>query len=260
MQRTSTHVLSRLEGAVTEFAQGRPISSQLVSEFITSQKPVMESVHDVVYMHRLVGAVMKKPLENDIKDHLKNSSKSIIENPKSLSTPHLSVLVSCLADSHAVDKVSRRTLVMDLMDRLSQIEGPIPPRFVSRICKGLIQRKEESEYSKVNDIIAKTEISEIQINDFINIANLCMSKKFAIPEKIMRHGELLVPFMSGDQARRALAIFNKIDANSSIVSELKRNLVRRKPRRAKGLEVESAGLDEAQKAPHFEYVRKIDLR
>lgn len=259
--RVSSFVVSRIEPALHRFAEGRPLTEELVSEFALNQKPVIESVQDLVFMHRLVQAHVPSP-SNELNEFLSQSSIKIFNSLESISTSHLSVICSCLADSNPSNA---DLLEQSISELLRRTEESFPTRIVARMCKGvarLAKLRKDKDLNEVRtrlqEILETVPVIDLHVNDIIHIASA--GNLIEIPEHVMKHAEVLVPFMSDVQARRALELFTKTKGSESVVAEIKRNLVRSRPARAKRIEVDNAGLPEVGKAPHFHYVRKIDLR
>ena len=262
IHRCCTYVLSPLEVSLGQFVQGRSLSGGVVSEFIRNceKPPVVETLQDVVYLTRLVQGHVQNPAM-EIRSFLQERTNAIMQSLDEVSSTHLSVLISCLSDSPWLDgDVVTQAALREILTRETNV-----PRVVGRICKGLsvlVKRKanmnDTEMLGKAQELINNIEVSEIQINDFLEILNLqslCVDC-IRVPDTVLTHGALLVPFMTDAQARRALGIVK----TGPIADEIKRKLVRAKPRRAKTIEVEQVGPAEVSRPPHFEYVRKLDLR
>ena len=259
--RRSPYVVSRIESTLTHFAEGKPIDGDLVSNFIENQTPQIESVSDLVFVTRLVNEFVKSPSDN-VSEYLKGSSTQLLESIGSVSSGHLSVLLSALSEAKTLQVENISALLAELLGRDND---ELRPRVVSRICKALARLEHSDQVAawitRSQELVNEIHDLDLHVTQFLQIASLAaVHPSFVVPKNILDHGELLVPFMSDEQARLALSVFKRIDEEASIVKEIKKKLVRAKPRRAKSLNVEDAGLPEIPKAPYFGYVRKLDLR
>jgi hypothetical protein len=259
--RRSQYIVSRIESTLTHFAEGKSLDGDLVSLFIENQTPDIQSVSDLVFMTRLVNEYVKSPSDS-IREYLKGNSSRLLMSSASFSSNHLSVLLSALAEAKILELENITALVAELLGRT---DDELRPRVVSRICKALARLEPsdqlETWITKTQQLVNHVNELELHVTQFLQIASLAAAHpSLVLPKNILQHGELLVPFMSDGQARLALSLFTRIDGEASIVQEIKKNLVRARPRRAKSLNVEDARLPEVQKAPYFAYVRKLDLR
>jgi hypothetical protein len=263
-RRACSFVISRFENAFKRFTEGKPIDGKAVADFFVEQQPSPGSIHDLVYLHRLAQSYIRNP-PAEIKKLLDERTVDVMADCETLSSGQLSVLISCLTDWRASPDLNLTRAVQTILDREHLT---LQPRIFARICKGiacLAKTKEENMQlfaQKAQELLHRVPVAEVLVSDMIEIANLAASKSvnFTITHDFLEHAKLLVPFMSDTQARRSLDIFSKIEGSSEIVDELKRNLVRHRPKRSKAFTVDGAGLPETPKAPHYEYVRKLDLR
>lgn len=243
-------MVSRLETSLSRFAEGRQINPDLVSEYLINQKPTIESVSDLILLARLIGS--KTPGEPVVQYITSN-----MPPPDSMTTKHLSVLVSTLSDLEWVHPSALSTLLEELIGR----PHSSCVRVVARLCKGVskLESRDEALLAKVKALVDSIEVGDIHVEQLLQIAELAAKEtSFVLSEQLNTHATMLVPFMSDAQAKRALKIFKTVNPESETVAEIKRHLVRAKPRRSKTLG--DAGLESVPQAPYFGYVRKIDLR
>jgi len=258
--RLSTYVVSKIEPALHRFAEGRLLNEELVCEFVSNQKPAIKSIQDLIFMHRLAQAHVRTPVE-EIKTYLYSATDQLSESLPNIATGHLSVLCSCLADSPFQNTTLLRQTISEILGRT---EEQIAPRMIARMCKGLLKlsTSKKEEVSEIVDrlqtLVDSIPAIDLHVTDILNLASA--GNQINLRPNVVKHAETLVPFMSDAQARKALQLFGKIQGAESVIVDIKRNLIRSRPRRAKSMEVEGAGLPEVGKAPHFQYVRKIDLR
>ena len=244
-------LVSPIEASFLRYCQGKELSEEMVSSFILSQeleRPML--LNDLVFLHRLAQSFpdLKNP---KIDLFLQTSLKQFPLDH--VSSRGITLLLSCAADLKLTMCIP--DLVEEYFSRPEEDAGE--PRLVARICKALIQLNERDDLliQKANRLISILKIDEVEIKHIFPIFGLANSdSRIEVSTQLQERALLLVPFMDAGDAKKLVNIIEKYPL---IATKLKKHMGMTNPRlRSKGERL----LPQVDKAPHYGYVRKIDLR
>ena len=253
--RASTWILSELEFSLFNYCKGNNLDSSIVEAFLENQKPKIKQLNDLVFVHRLYQEFCKDSKSRDLFEYME---KSLIEIPiNDVSSRGLTVLVSCL------DGPSVESFLEEILNS-RPIHDFTEPRFVSRICKGLLKIKPtESMMEKINVLIQNQDINQVNISDLESVFKLeSADSRLIMAEKFIERAIVLAPFINAQHSKKLVSVISNKNSELSIL--LAKNIVRspssRKLRKRFDIDKEKLVLPQVSNAPHFAYVRKIDLR
>lgn len=254
--RASTWILSELEFRLFNYCKGNNLDSSIVESFLENQKPRIKQPNDLVFVHRLYQEFCNNSKSRDLFEYME---KSLIEIPiNDVSSRGLTVLVSCLDVPSGVESLLEEIL------NSRPIHDFTEPRFVSRICKGLLKIKPtESMMEKINVLIQNQDINQVNISDLESVFKLgSADSRLIMPEKFIERAIVLAPFINAQHSKKLVSVISNKNSELSIL--LAKNIVRspssRKLRKRFDIDKEKLVLPQVSNAPHFAYVRKIDLR
>ena len=246
-------VVSPIETALNAFASGQPLSAAIVSAFILNQQRKIESLNDYVFVHHLVAS--HSAMSEEVSSFLQ-TTRSVL-SLSGISSKGLSVIVSVLANS-GTDPECLKECITEIASR---DEKELAPRVIARLCKGLATLKDNAVDDNVmafmQSAVENLAVSDLKPIELLHILSAPIVPSSAVLERLTT----MMPLMSDQDAHLALRVLKPLPGTEEIVAELKKKIVRSKPKRNKYFKLEEPlGLPEVPKAPHFEYVRKIDLR
>ena len=252
-------ILSPLESTLNRFAEGKLVDSAIVSSFLVNQQPKIESLNDFVFVHRLVSS-HRVELFPELRQYLAATTESL--PIADMSSKGLSVVISTVADS-GFNLEFLRACVTDIANR-EHVE--LHPRIIARICKGVsaLAKVDMSVDDHVIEFLktalAELDWADMKPKDLIQIISLASVHGGLVSGTLINRVTVLAPFFTDAEAHVAVNLLGSLPDAEEAVTAVKKNLIRTKSARNKAFKIEQPGLPEAPRAPHFQYVRKIDLR
>ena len=230
IRRSPYHIVSPIEVTLTNFLQGRPLSNATVSEFISNQKPKLDSVPDFVYIHKLAGQFCfegpaRAPRSREVMEYLKNSTRDF--PLESVPSSALSVLISCLTESPVGPELLARA-VHEMLTR----DEPLTPRFLGRVCKGaaaLISSGQPVLFLEDLSAVVDQNASQLTTSEISQVLEFCRVTG-EICESLLNRIVRVAPLMPPSEAAGALTVLCSVNprspAHAAALSQLKLNVVR----------------------------------